>query len=64
MSQLAKNIYKMRSEIHCAKALAWSALGMAAGESLCWLSWVCFAGAIYSIMRAIQMHAMANEVTE
>lgn len=61
---LAKNIYKLRSEIHYTKALAWSALGVAVGGSSWWLPWVCFAGAIYSIMRAIQMHAMANEVTE
>ena len=61
---LTKNIYKMWSEIHYTKALAWSALGVAVGGSSCWLPWVCFAGAIFSIIRAIQMHAMANEVTK
>jgi hypothetical protein len=56
-----KNIYKMWSEIHFAKALAWFAIGMAVGGPSCWPSWVCFAGAIFGLIRSIMMYVVADE---
>ena len=61
---LVKNMYKMWSEIHFAKALAWFALGMAVGGPSCWPSWVCFAGAIFSIGRSVMMYVAAGEQDE
>lgn len=56
-----KNIYKMWSEIHFIKALAWFAIGMAVGGPSCWPSWVCFAGAIFSVVRSIMMYYVATD---
>lgn len=61
---LVKNIYKMWSEIHFAKAIAWFALGMAVGGPSCWLSWGCFACAILAIIRSIMCYVDADEAGE
>ena len=61
---LVKNMYKMWSEIHFAKALAWFALGMAVGGPSCWPAWLCFAGAILALVRSVIMYVVADEEGE
>lgn len=56
-----KNIYKVWSEIHFAKALAWFAIGMAVGGPSYWPSWVCFAGAILDLIRSVMMYMVSED---